>query len=110
MYYFFGGLVPVDFSTDVTLSFSQSVCCMGEREGWGGGIVIIYNNGALYLTCCLYNLQIFGCQHVRCARLARKVAASSSLSPKSTKQVKEPVRQPLKQLVKRVKPDMVIHL
>lgn len=37
MYYFFGGLVPVDFSTDVTLSFSQSVCCMGEREGWGGG-------------------------------------------------------------------------
>lgn len=36
MYYFFGGLVLVDFSTDVTLSFSQSVCCMGEREGWGG--------------------------------------------------------------------------
>ena len=38
MYYFFGGLVPVDFSTDVTLSFSQSVCYMGEGRG---GIVII---------------------------------------------------------------------
>lgn len=35
MYYFFGGLVPVDFSTDVTLSFSQSVCCMGEGRGGG---------------------------------------------------------------------------
>ena len=33
MYYFFGGLVPVDFSTDVTLSFSQSVCYMGEGRG-----------------------------------------------------------------------------
>ncbi|PFX20554.1 DEAD-box ATP-dependent RNA helicase 39 [Stylophora pistillata] len=48
-------------------------------------------------------LPIFGYQHVRCANLARKVVASSSPCPKSTKKL---VKQPVKQLVKRVKPNM----